>query len=131
METYLYAVGGWNLFGSLVMLGLLNDNIGNKLLVNWTGIFAKPFSLNFYGKLFLGWAIGLNIFFASINIFIAMEPGFVLKQIVVAADIIAYLGFIGLVIWGLIVGNLKSGGYVALLIFLGWVLWGGLSYQPC
>lgn len=124
MNTYLLSVGWWNLIGSFLMLGFLNTVFANKVLVTWTGIFKKELTSNYYTKLFIGWAVGLNIIFALINIMAAKWNFIELKSFMIWVDIISYILFIGLTFWGIITKNCSSGIYVAILIFGVWIGWG-------
>ena len=68
MNTYLLAIGWWNLVGSIVMLGFLYQSFGQKMLNEWTLMFKDKFILDYWGKLWFVWAAGLNIFFGLVNI---------------------------------------------------------------
>ena len=45
MNNYLNAVGWWNFAGSLMMIGMLNQSFGKKMLNDWTKIFKTEFEL--------------------------------------------------------------------------------------
>jgi hypothetical protein len=68
MNTYLLAIGWWNLVGSILMLGLFNEWFGKKIFNEWSKIISTEYKLDYWGKFWLSWAIGTNIFFALINI---------------------------------------------------------------
>lgn len=47
MNTYLSALGWWNLIGSFFMLCFFHEETGRKVFNEWTKIFIKPFTLDF------------------------------------------------------------------------------------
>jgi hypothetical protein len=124
MVTYLLALGWWNFFGSIVMIGFFNESFGKKMLNDWTKIFATEFKLDYWSKFWLGWAIGLNIFFGYINVLAAKWNFFPLMKVLVLTDIAAYSAFVLLGIWGLVSKRLGAGGYSIFIIFGGWIAWG-------
>jgi hypothetical protein len=125
MNTYLLAIGWWNFAGSIMMLGFLYQPFGQKMLNEWISMFKDKFVLDYWGKLWFVWAAGLNIFFGLVNI-MAVKWGYTdVQTFLIWFDIIAYLIFVGLVIWGLKVGRLlRSGAYSAFFIFSIWIIWG-------
>jgi hypothetical protein len=124
MDTYLQAIGWWNFVGSFMMLGFLYEPFGKKMLNEWTKIFRDDFVLDYWGKLWLFWAAGLNIFFGLINI-VAVYWGYEdVKLFLVYSDLIAYLIFIALAFWGLRAGRLGEGAYSVFIIFGFWLAWG-------
>ncbi len=127
MDKYLLSIGWWNFIGSLTMLGFFNEWFGKKMLNEWTKMFVTEFKLDYWGKLWLMWAIGLNIFFGLINI-LAVKWGYnEVKIFLIWFDIFAYLLFVGLAIWGIIVKRCGTGIYSAFLIFGVWIIWGFLA----
>jgi len=55
MDTYLLSVGWWNFIGSMMMMVMLYQPFGQKLLIDWTKIFKENFFLDFWGQIwFLG-----------------------------------------------------------------------------
>lgn len=123
MDTYLLAVGYWNLAGSIMMMGMISPYIGNKMLVEWSRIFSAQFQLGFYGKLWLFWAAGLNIFFGVTHITAATWDE-AIQMFFIKADIVIYIIFILLGIWGIIAKKCGIGIYVAFGVFLIWIGWG-------
>ena len=124
MNTYLLAIGWWNFIGSIMMIGFFYQPFGKKMLNDWTRMFITEFSLDYWGKLWLMWAVGLNIFFGLINI-LAVHWGYEdVKTFLIWVDISAYAFFIGISIWGLKVGRCGSGIYSAFVIFAFWIIWG-------
>ena len=129
MDIYLLALGWWNFIGSIMMIGFFHQSFGKKMLNEWTKIFTTDFSLDYWGKLWLMWAIGLNIFFGLINI-LSVKWGYNnVKVFLIWADIIAYAFFIGLALWGLKVKRCGSGIYAAFFIFFFWIIWGFLAVE--
>jgi hypothetical protein len=124
MDRYLTALGWWNLIGSIMMIGFFNESFGKKMLNDWCKIFATEFKLDYWSRFWLGWAIGLNIFFGIINILAAGWDLVQLKQFLIYFDMAAYLAFVGLVLWGLKTKHCASGAYTALIIFMVWIIWG-------
>jgi hypothetical protein len=79
MDTYLFSLGWWNFAGSILMIGFFYQPFGKKVLNDWAKIFNTEFALDYWGKFWLTWSIGLNIFFGLTNIYAAklnyMEMG--------------------------------------------------------
>jgi len=124
MYTYLLSLGLWNFFGSIVMLGLINDNFGHNMFVKWTKIFKEDYKLNNYGRIWCAWAAGINIFFGAVNVMAwkwQFEP---LGKFLIYTDLLAYSIFTILAVRGLIQKSVGSGIYSVLVIFLGWIVWG-------
>jgi hypothetical protein len=131
MDTYLLALGWWNFGGSLLMLGLFNESFGRKLFNEWTQIFKTEYFLSYWQKFWMGWAIGLNIYFGLMNIF-AVKWGYPEIKIFTAwFDIVAYSIFFLLAIWGLKAGRLGSGAYSVFVIFAVWLSWGLYVLLSC
>lgn len=124
MNNYLLTLGWWNLVGSLFMLTFFNPEFGNKVLVEWTRIFKIKYEPGYWGHFWLGWTIGLNLFFALVNIFASQCHVIELKQLCVYFDLFAYLLFVGLTIWGIKTNKCGSGIYSVFIIFGGWIVWG-------
>ena len=128
MDTYLLAIGWWNFIGSIMMLGMFYEPFGQKMLNEWCLMFKDKFTLDYWAKLWFGWASGLNIFFGLVNI-MAVTWGYnEVKIFLIWLDIIAYLIFVGLVVWGLKAERLlRPGAYSAFAIFGIWIVWGYLA----
>lgn len=128
MDNFLLAIGYWNLFGSVMMLFFLNEKFGQLVLNEWTNIFATEFKLNYWVKLWLFWAAGINIFFGLINV-LAVSWGYTeVKLFLLRMDLLAYLIFILASFWGWKAGRLGQGFYIVVLVFLGWIVWGSMVY---
>lgn len=124
MDNYLLALGWWNLVGSIFMLSFFNVNFGRKVFNEWTQIFATDFELDYWSKFWMAWAIGLNIFYAMVNIY-AVKWGYPeIKQFCIIGDLIAYISFTGLAIWGVRAKRCGSGIYSVFVIFSIWIGWG-------
>lgn len=124
MDTFLLAVGWWNFVGSFFMLTFFNENFGKKVLNESTKIFVTEFTLDYWAKFWLAWAIGLNIFFGLINIY-AVKWGYLeVKQFLICVDLIAYALFFLLAVWGLIAKRCGSGIYSVFIVFAFWIVWG-------
>ncbi len=127
MNTFLLAIGWWNLIGSVMMLGFVHEPFGQRVMNEWTMIFKEKFVLGYWGKLWCFWAAGLNIFFALVNI-LSVHWGFAPLQVfAVWSDLVAYTIFLGLIVWGLKAGRLAQGAYVAIALFGAWIIWGVLA----
>lgn len=124
MNSYLLAIGWWNFAGSCLMMGMLNENFGKKMLNEWTKVFKDEFKLDYWGKLWLFWAAGLNIFFGLINIMAAGWDFADLKKFLIISDIVAYIIFFWLAIWGQRSQRCDTGIYTAYVIFAIWIFWG-------
>lgn len=124
MNTFLLSLGWWNFIGSIMMLGMLYEPFGKKMLNEWTRIFKDDFVLDYWGKLWLFWAAGLNIFFGLINILAVKWDYENVKEFLVYSDLLAYLIFIGLAAWGITAKRLGSGAYSVFIIFSFWIGWG-------
>lgn len=127
MDLFLTALGWWNLAGSLLMIGFFNVNFGKKMLNEWTKIFSREFTLDYWSKFWLAWAIGLNIFFALVNIVAVHWAQIELKILIIGFDLFAYCMFLGLAIWGQRTKNCGTGIYSVYVIFGMWIVWGILS----
>lgn len=124
MNTYLLAIGWWNLAGSILMLGLFNEQFGKKIFNEWCKIISTEYKSDYWGKFWLSWAIGTNIFFALINI-LSVKWGYnEIKTFLIWFDIIAYLILIGFAFWGIKAKRTGIGIYIGLSIFVSWVVWG-------
>lgn len=124
MKTFILALGWWNLVGSFLMLGFLNESFGRKMLNEWTKIFANEFRLEYWSRLWLFWAAGMNIFFGLINIMAAAWDFTPLTRFLVLSDLVSYAAFLALAVRARVKGQLGIGGYSVLVIFTGWLLWG-------
>jgi len=123
MNSFLLAVGWWNFGGSLIMLFALNQKFGKKLFNDWTKIFKEEFTLDYWGKFWLFWAAGLNVFFGLVNV-LSVKWGYEeIKYFLVYSDIFSYTVFLGLGIWGLVSGRCAGGIYSVFVIFLFWLSW--------
>lgn len=127
MDTYLLTLGWWNFIGSIMMIGFFHEPFGKKMLNKWTKIFKTEFILDYWGKFWLAWAIGLNIFFGLINIYAVKWGYYEVKTFLISFDLAAYLIFVGLAIWGRNSGRCGSGIYSALAIFAMWIVWGFMA----
>ena len=124
MDNYLLAIGWWNLVGSFFMFSFFHLSFGRKVFNEWTQIFATPFELDYWSKFWMAWAIGLNIFFAVVNIY-AVKWGYPeIKLFCIVFDFIAYSIFTSLAFWGLRAKRCGSGIYSVFVIFLFWIGWG-------
>lgn len=128
LSTFLNAIGYWNFFGSVLMLFFLNEKFGKQVLNEWTKIFKTEFQLNYWSKLWLFWAAGINVFFGLINVMAVEWNNLQLQLFMLRTDLIAYSVFISLSVWGWRTGHLGSGVYSVWIIFLGWIIWGVLVY---
>jgi len=124
METYLLAIGWWNFLGSLMMLGFIYEPFGQKVLNEWTLIFKDRFKLDYWGQLWCFWAAGLNVFFGLMNIMAAEWQYKDVQTFLIWTDVISYILFLGLIVWGLNSGRLATGAYTAIIIFCVWITWG-------
>lgn len=124
MDTFLLAVGWWNFAGSLFMLSFFKESFGKMVLNDSTKIFATEFTLDYWSKFWLAWAIGLNIFYGLINIY-SVKWGYEdVKLFIICSDLVAYLTFMILAIWGLIAKRCGSGIYSVFAVFGFWLVWG-------
>lgn len=130
MDNYLLAIGWWNFAGSIMMLGFYYQPFGKQVLNEWTKIFKIEFALDYWGKLWMVWASGLNIFFGLINIMSVKWAYPDVQLFLIGADLTAYIFFILLAIWGIKAGRLGSGFYSVLAIFTFWITWGIIVSKP-
>ena len=124
MELYLKTLGWWNLIGAILMFAFLSENIGNKILVQWSGIFTEEYSVNYYVKFWLVFAIGLNIFYGLINIMAGYWNHSNTNTFIACFNVIVYSVILLFSIWGLVAGKCGTGIYVGFVIFAIWILWG-------
>jgi hypothetical protein len=52
MNTYLLAIGWWNLVGSILMLGLFNEWFGKKIFNEWSKIISTEYKLDYWDEYF-------------------------------------------------------------------------------
>lgn len=124
MDVFLLSIGWWNFGGSITMLFFLNENFGKKMLNDWTKIFVTEFKLDYWTKLWLGWAAGINVFFGAVNI-MSVKWGYNdVKEFLIYCDLVAYGIFMILAILGWQSKRLGAGAYSVFLIFSGWLAWG-------
>ncbi len=124
MKLFLLTLGWYNFLGSLLMIGFFNEAFGRKILNEWTKIFREEFTLSYWSRLWLFWAIGLNIFFGLINIMAAAWNYHELLRFLVVSDIVAYGCFFLLTVRAYLLKYLDVGGYAVFVIFAGWLIWG-------
>ncbi|MCE3229867.1 MAG: hypothetical protein K0S32_4418 [Bacteroidetes bacterium] len=124
MNTYLLTLGWWNFFGSILMLGFMNESFGRKVLNEWTKIFKAEYKLDHWSRLWLLWTIGLNIFFGLVNVMSVSWGHEGLKFFLVVSDVVAYSLFVVLTIWATAAGKMGSGVYSVFAIFAAWITWG-------
>ena len=124
MKTFIFVLGLWNFLGSFLMLGFLSEAFGRRVLNEWTKIFANEFTLDYWSRLWLFWAAGMNIFFGLVNIMASVWEFFPLFRFLVVSDLVAYAILFALALRAHQRGQFGSGGYSVLVIFSGWLLWG-------
>src|ERR1700741_386357 len=120
MDLFLASVGWWNFAGSFFMLALLHEPLGQKVLVD-SRIFTEDFVLGYWGKLWLFWAAGLNIFFGLINIRAAKWELDEVKVFLIWSDLTAYILFFSLAVWGLKSRKCGPGIYSVFVVFSVWL----------
>jgi hypothetical protein len=124
MDAYLLSIGWWNFFGSFLMLFFLHEPFGQKMLNEWTKIYCEKFTVNYWVRLWLFWAAGINVFFGLVNV-MAVKWGYPeIKLFLTRCDIVAYTLFFMLAIWGYAKGKLGDGAWSVFVIFSGWIGWG-------
>lgn len=96
MDTYLLSLGWWNFAGSILMIGFFYQSFGKKMLNDWTKIFNTEFVLDYWGKFWLTWSIGLGIFFGLVNIYAAKLNYVEVKEFLIWFDVVAYIFLMGL-----------------------------------
>lgn len=124
MDTYLLSLGWWNFAGSILMIGFFYQSFGKKMLNDWTKIFNTEFVLDYWGKFWLTWSIGLGIFFGLVNIYAAKLNYVEVKEFLIWLDVVAYIFLMGLSLSQIKAKRTSSGIYVALLVFAFWISWG-------
>lgn len=124
MDTYLLSLGWWNFAGSILMIGFFYQSFGKKMLNDWTKIFNTEFVLDYWGKFWLTWSIGLGIFFGLVNIYAAKLNYVEVKEFLIWFDVVAYIFLMGLSLSQIKAKRTSSGIYAALLVFAFWILWG-------
>lgn len=129
MDTYLLSLGWWNFTGSILMIGFFYQSLGKKILNDWTKILNTEFVLDYWGKFWLTWSIGLGIFFGLVNIYAAKLNYVEVKEFLIWLDVVAYIFLMGLSLSQIKAKRTSSGIYVALLVFAFWISWGVWSLQ--
>jgi hypothetical protein len=130
MDEFMIALGSWNFFGALLMIGFFNVSFVKKIMNDWTRIFVTEFTLDYWSKFWMGWAIGLNIFYGLINICAGywLTP-VELKVIIILFDVLAYSTFLVLAIWGHRSGRCGAGIYSVYVIFGFWIAFGIFTFM--
>ncbi|MDQ3764709.1 MAG: hypothetical protein M3460_25215 [Actinomycetota bacterium] len=129
MDTYLLSLGWWNFAGSILMIGFFYQSFGKKMLNDWTKIFNTEFVLDYWGKFWLTWSIGLGIFFGLVNIYAAKLNYVEVKGFLIWFDVVAYIFLMGLSLSQIKAKRTSLGIYVALLVFAFWISWGVWALQ--
>ena len=129
MNEFLISLGIWNFFGTVLLFFCFIQDFGKKVLNDWTKIFTKEFKLDYWSKFWMAWALGLNLFYAVVNIMSADAADIELKVVIILFDILAYITFLGLAIWGKRSGNCGSGIYSVIVIFSIWITWGIFTFM--
>lgn len=129
MDNYLLSLGWWNLAGSILMIGFFYQSFGKKILNDWTKIFSTEFALDYWGKFWLTWSIGLGIFFGLVNIYAANLDHLEVKGSLIWFDVLAYICLLALSLSQIIVKRTGSGIYGVLLVFAFWISWGVWALQ--
>jgi hypothetical protein len=124
MDTYLLSLGWWNFAGSILMIGFFYQPFGKKMLNDWTKIFNTEFALDYWGKFWLTWSIGLGIFFGLANIYAAKLNYVEVKEFLIWSDVVAYIFLMGLSLSQIKAKRTSLGIYAALLFFAFWISWG-------
>lgn len=123
MESFIATLGWWNLIGSVMMFFFLNERFGSMVLVESTGIFKGPFRLDYWGKLWLAWAAGANLFFGIVHILTVHYKFYPLMIWIVWNDVIIYVTFILLSVWGIRAGRMGKGAFSVFIVFGIWLSW--------
>jgi hypothetical protein len=105
------------------MLFMVYQPFGHKMLVVWTKIFKDNFELNYWGKLWLLWAAGSNIFFGLIHVMAVKWGHLDVKLFLLKLDIVVYAMFVLLVIWGISAKRMGTGVYSVFVVFGFWLFW--------
>lgn len=123
ISTFLFALGVYNLIGSLILSCFLSNSLGDLILRRQFKIFTNNYHLGTAGKMWLVWAISLNFFFALINILAKGWEGRSQLDLLIL-DLVLYLIFLILTIIGLRSSNYSKGLWFCFPLFLFWVFWG-------
>jgi hypothetical protein len=129
MDSYLLSLGLWNFAGSILMIGFFYQSFGRKMLNDWTKIFNTEFVLDYWGKFWLTWSIGLGIFFGLVNIYAAKLNYVEVKEFLIWFDVVAYIFLLGLSLSQIKAKRTGSGIYMVLLVFAFWIAWGVWALQ--
>ena len=129
MNNYLLSLGWWNFAGSILMVGFFYQSFGKKMMNGWTKIFNTEFVLDYWGKFWLTWSIGLGIFFGLVNIYSAKLDYTEVKEFLIWLDVIAYICLMGLSLSQIKAKRTGSGIYGVLLVFAFWISWGVWALQ--
>ncbi|MCA1702921.1 MAG: hypothetical protein LC808_06460 [Actinobacteria bacterium] len=129
MNNYLLSLGWWNFAGSILMVGFFYQSFGKKMMNGWTKIFNTEFVLDYWGKFWLTWSIGLGIFFGLVNIYSAKLDYAEVKEFLIWLDVIAYIFLMGLSLSQIKAKRTGSGIYGVLLVFAFWISWGVWALQ--
>ena len=118
-KLFFPVVGAWWLVGSFVVIAFVHEPFADKVLREWTYIFAKPYEHGAYGHVFVLWAGVINACFGWCLMRAPRWDPAARNAVLMSANA-CYLMVFGLAIAGLGSPNYGPGIYIAI------PLWGGL-----
>ena len=123
IALYYPLVGWWLLVGSLVFAGCVHEPFADKLLRQWTFIFAKPYAHGTYGHVFILWLSLLNV---ALGAFLVLAPSWdpSARQAVLIATNAGYALCLGLAIAGLRSPNYGPGLKICVALWSLLLAWG-------
>lgn len=123
MENYfLWALGFWNLIGSIALYLMLNEAIADRILRTWTETITHPYDAGKYGSLWLFWAATTNTFFGFVNL-VATQWELASKIAIIYGDLFAYGVFLLPLLVVLRNENYGRGLYITMLLGIFWIGW--------
>jgi len=115
-------VGGWNLFGCVMLVFCVYEPFADKVFREWTYFLTKPYEHGSLGHFFILWICILN---GALGIFLIKAPAWnkSARNAILITAIISYALCVGLAIAGLQSPNYGPGLYIAIILWAGLLAW--------
>jgi len=128
MPRFLFWIGAYNVFGSVLLLLCLRNSIADFVLRRATYMVTQPYLHGEFSRLWMLWAASLNLGLGVIMMFAAqwdVQPMRVVTAVSVAGYaiiLIAAISASGDPKWG-------PGIYVGYLLWIAQIAWGGWAFM--
>lgn len=129
MKNFLWWIGSYNAFGSLVLMAMHHNRIADFMLRKVTEVVAKPYSHSPGNRIWLWWAATVNLFLGVIMVRAAYWPVAIQREVTIATVAVYAVMYVVLVIGGR--GPYFARGVYALHVLwiaqMAWGVWAFLS----